>query len=858
MKKVEKLVFLILVNVTLALCGSIDKGTKNSYTLEEKFKKEKSLVENNAEIDNFITRSQKKKDEINLRKLVDCDEEETGKGCYRCDNVKDTCSVCSPEFYLPETNNKNSCGICPNYCCKCTNSTYCEKCFSNYYQDDGQCKKCSNGCSNCVNSTTCNSCYKGFYESDGKCIKCRKNCNDCFNSTKCKGCGSNFYYENEGECIECSESLENCNECESSTICTRCSSGYYINDDHKCIKCSESLENCNKCDSSTICTECFPGYYINDDKCFKCSESLEHCDKCENSKKCINCEEGYDVKNDECIKCPDNCVSCDNPTKCINCKEGYDVKNDECIKCPDGCEKCKDSKSCDSCSFGYFLNTSSNECENCFPTMPYFTSNDNKCSSTCPEGERSFERENFYFCRSCSYLSSSFYNDEVGKCQRCPSNCERCSSFTDCTSCLYSFFISEKGECISSIISKGCLSDDYYHSETGKCERCLNGYELKEDGSCSKKTIPDTKFLIYGYDNYISYGKVFGFDIYAIVIQGLIFEAQILFDYKIKKYDNQNVETGVGICIKQYYATGDGNIDYKAYSCYDDDSVEGYRFFDDNSYYNNYNYFLFFQCEGNSTNEINPYDEITVTNVKLSKLNKEEVNNENIQSAYLLNYPLNKELEIESYYSYFYYSNPYSEKWYRFVAVNNKCTILKDNGESKDVVISFTGTIIDDEEINNLNILIPLYKLSSDESLNKAASCTLNKEANERKANMNCNIQNLNTNSFTLSKEPIESNDLNFVETYLTTYIENEAIQCSGKESSSGLSGGAIAGIVIGSVVAAGAVVGAVIFGITSASAAGTGAAASSAAAVTVGASNASAIPSNIAVNSLTTAKLAG
>ena len=67
---------------------------------------------------------------------------------------------------------------------------------------------------------------------------------------------------------------------------------------------------------------------------------------------------------------------------------------------------------------------------------------------------------------------------------------------------------------------------------------------------------------------------------------------------------------------------------------------------------------------------------------------------------------------------------------------------------------------------------------------------------------MKCSIKNLNNYTLTLYKEPVESNDLNFVETYLTIYIENEIIKCTekgkGKESAEkSLSTGAIVGIVV-------------------------------------------------------------
>ena len=831
MKKIEVLVFLILVNVALIFCGSVGKRTKNSHLFGEKFQKEEypnNSELNNLEVSDVIGRSQYKEKEINLRKLETCDLEETGNGCFRCDVSKENCTVCYTEFYPSELNNKFSCGICPNYCCSCANSTHCDKCFSSYYENEGQCKKCSNGCSDCDNSTTCKSCYYGYYNNEGKCYKCPKICDGCDNSTACTDCNSG-YYLSKGECIECPD-------------------------------------NCSSCYNSTTCGGCADGYDLIDGQCIKCPDN---CSSCYNSTTCGGCDSGYDLIDGQCIKCADNCNNCINSTTCGGCYSGYYLIDGQCSNCSNGCADCKNSTSCDSCNIGYFLN-SLNQCDNCLPTKPYLTcdyssySYQCKCNSTCPEGFRPyFSYSSYFYCQNCRLKS---YNDTDGKCQSCPSVCKSCDSFGNCTSCDNenggdsSTLFLEDGKCLS-IISKGCLSWFYYHNDTGKCERCLNGYELNSDGNCEKKTIPDTKFLIYGFNGYTSYGKVFGFNIYAVVVQGLMYESQIMFDYKITKYDNQNDETGSGICIQTRFAKGDGNIDYGSYSCYDygEENYNNYY----NSYYNDYNeyndYFLTLQCEGNSNNDINPNDEITITNIKLTRLNKEDVSNGNIQSFNLLNYPLNNRSGlISSYYSF------HCSKWHKFVADTNNCAIL--NNDSKNVIISFTGTIIDDEEISNLNFIIPLFELSSDEPLGKTASCILNKEANKKNSTMECTIENLNINSFTLTKEPIEANDSNFYGIYLTTYIENETIYCAiegdnSKDSSSGLSGGAIAGIVIGSVVGAGIIVGGVVIGVTTATAAaGTsaGAGASTATAAAMSSSTAPAISSNPTVSSVATAKLAG
>ena len=164
MKKVEILIFLILVNVSLMICGSISKGTKNSHTFEEKLQKKKNLTDakyNDTKEVETLDQSTTKENDISLRKLETCGIEEVGVGYINCDDNNGNCSECDLSYYLLETGSKSSCDTCPNYCCNCSNSTHCLICYYNYFENEGQCKKCSNICKSCNNLTTCNNCYTG-------------------------------------------------------------------------------------------------------------------------------------------------------------------------------------------------------------------------------------------------------------------------------------------------------------------------------------------------------------------------------------------------------------------------------------------------------------------------------------------------------------------------------------------------------------------------------------------------------------------------------------------------------------------------------------------------------------------------
>ena len=212
MKKIEKMIFVLLVNIVLTFSSSVSKKMKNSYTLEEKPPKKKNVTDiklNDPKIFDIFDPSLNKEDVRSLEESGICNETATGKGCESCeDNNNDTCSKCMSKFYLSPSDNK-TCDVCPNFCCNCTDSTHCVECYNNYFLNGGQCKKCSNGCKSCDNSTICLECYYGFYKKEDKCIRCPKGCDICVDSTNCTECNSKGYYKGEGEIegqyIKCSK-----------------------------------------------------------------------------------------------------------------------------------------------------------------------------------------------------------------------------------------------------------------------------------------------------------------------------------------------------------------------------------------------------------------------------------------------------------------------------------------------------------------------------------------------------------------------------------------------------------------------------------------------------------------------------
>ena len=523
--------------------------------------------------------------------------------------------------------------------------------------------------------------------------------------------------------------------------------------------------------------------------------------------------------------------------------------SEETIKCETGCLECSSSTHCEVCHSLYFF-TSSYTCNKTEPDKPYFTYSyingeiEAECSDTCQEGQRpglgyhSYARENDYeyssYSRCINCLSNS-YNDSEGRCHNCPYSCSACDNFQNCTSCSSEYYFYKKtklenGECFSNLMSEGCA--DY------NCDNCLNGYELT-DGKCVNKTMPETKFILYGFEGLTLYGKTFGFFIHGKIMQGFLYEAQFQFNYNLKKYNEQNVITGTGTCVLIEFPNGDGTI----FSEGSDDYYEDFMFI--------------IQCESKTTLDVNPYDEVNITNIKLTKINKKKPTNTHIESTHLLNQPLNGPGADRLTDKYGHMS-----RWFRFIVSYYSCNSLNVENESQMTSVNYTGRINNDVKINNLSFTIPVTELYSDEIIGNA-DCYLNKEENEKDANMECIIKNLTCGTFTLSKDEIACNDLNYEQTYLTAYIENEDKKENPEEeeekeliqnktsSSGGISGGAIAGVVVGSVAGAAVVGGIAVVAATTIGATASGASAAAAGGATAAASTAPAISSSPSIASL-------
>lgn len=122
MKKIEKLIFLILVNIIF--CVFVSKETKNSLRVNEKLQKEKNIIYtviNDVKAVIVFTPTSNKENEIYLRKLNNCDNEKKGYSCANCNDGTDIFSECNkypstkPYIIVNDTTNENECrSACPD------------------------------------------------------------------------------------------------------------------------------------------------------------------------------------------------------------------------------------------------------------------------------------------------------------------------------------------------------------------------------------------------------------------------------------------------------------------------------------------------------------------------------------------------------------------------------------------------------------------------------------------------------------------------------------------------------------------------------------------------------------------------
>ena len=463
----------------------------------------------------------------------ECDED--SKLCNKCENgyfpdkiggcsympnckssYKGKCLECEEDYILIGDNSNFQ--ICQNINsedlknCKNINLTngHCIECEEGYYQNKGD-LKCSQ-IENCYESiySICTSCINGYFlnKKQNKCQKIEENdnfsfCKETIDGVNCDSCIFGYYLAENGQCsnaLMCSETKNG--------KCLKCSENFFLTEDNFCT----SEEKCQFGDGRmAVCDYCYSGYYLDkkDKKCkIQDGEEFNHCDVYENG--CLECELGYykggDLKciktkncheseNGICIICKDeyylgldnkcspveHCIfSGEGLFECDECDEGYyfSVFNKTCLKSRDNFQNCKvaiyDGSKCGKCKNNYYLNYSNYLCYDNTDTSDHFY----KCDYTDYNGEK---------CEKCIdgyYLTSG---DE--KCTKI-NYCKYSINENECDYC-------EEGYCLD-VKKQKCFDNDFLENENqkiyiacnktneegNKCEICLDGYEINENGFC--------------------------------------------------------------------------------------------------------------------------------------------------------------------------------------------------------------------------------------------------------------------------------------------------------------------------------------------------------------------------------------
>ena len=423
------------------------------------------------------------------------------------------CIQCEQEYIL--IGEKNSFQICKSINtedlkhCKLINTIngLCDECEEGYYLNKGD-LKCGE-VENCYKTIydICSSCIDGYClnKKTNKCIKNDEffiNCKETLDGENCDSCLSRFYLAEDGQCtntLMCSETKNG--------KCIKCIDKFYLTKDNICT----TEEKCEYGDGNTgLCNYCLTGYYLDnkDKKCkIQIGEEFKHCEVYEDG--CIECEPEYYIGGD--LKCSKvkNCMESQNET-CIECNNGYYLGKDNrcspvehCIYSGGlfECEECEDeyyfsmhTRTCikaglnfKNCKISVFVE---NQCSLCKDNF-YLNKTDYLCyDNTNPGGK-------FYHCEYTDYNGEKcdkckqgfFLTSGDGKCIKV-SNCKYSESENECNACDddYCFDVKKQKCVINDYINndeqKIYIACNRTNEEGDKCELCLEGYEVDNNGYC--------------------------------------------------------------------------------------------------------------------------------------------------------------------------------------------------------------------------------------------------------------------------------------------------------------------------------------------------------------------------------------
>ena len=469
---------------------------------------------------------------------------EEGKNlCIQCDRDEKLCEQCEKNYY-PDTNGgctysegcaisyKGECIECqPDYILvgKEDNLKICKSLSIEIYKnceeiniESGVCEKCEEGyflnserkCTkveHCKESVfgNCISCVYSYYY-DKKEDKCKNKtdneyfyfCKQTIDGKNCDVCDDGFYLDENGFCVPTKYCLES-----QKLQCIKCLPGYYLSNNNYC----SVADNCDYVDVHTfVCTFCNKNYYL-DSSDFKCKSNLEDnefkyckmvidnkCTRCENNyylgedQKCSNTKNCLESENGVCISCSNNyylgldnlCTNVENCIysiygECLECKEDYYYNrvNETCIKADENYKNCKVTcyydEMCCECKNNTYYNSNNSLCFDNTEEGPFY-----KCAYSDDLGEKCDDCVEGYYIGSedykCSKIESCKFSENENKCLECDDSF--CLDLKN-QICEYNKFLGDENKLFF-------LNCKFTNEEGTKCEKCLDGYEVGDEGYC--------------------------------------------------------------------------------------------------------------------------------------------------------------------------------------------------------------------------------------------------------------------------------------------------------------------------------------------------------------------------------------
>lgn len=358
-----------------------------------------------------------------------------GDNCDECGDYEGACTKCSYENMISsrmdcycEKGEEIRDGACRSDLCG----------YSHYTNRYGDCLPCAEGCEMCDRDSigTCYHCVHPSMEiSGGQDCVCPKG-SSMTEMGVCKpdNCGQGCYVNSWGMAMSCGFGCDQCSDGEG--MCEVCSHPSLTLNAMDCVCPTGSLFQDGEC----ICpkgtelrdggcfeiTECGPSQYLNwDNECQDCGDL------------CAECND----QTGTCTACFDSMTMYTYKGFC-RCEDGYELIGYECIKaelnCPRGqginwdheCEDC--DRGCLECGDPWY------ECLLCDDA---FTNQDGTCR--CPGGY--FAHDNSRCYDECPRGQYPYKND----CQLCQENCAACSGYGRCEECVEGFeILVDGGDCV--------------------------------------------------------------------------------------------------------------------------------------------------------------------------------------------------------------------------------------------------------------------------------------------------------------------------------------------------------------------------------------------------------------------------